>query len=397
MKQLAVIFEGDIRRRLGVFNAVISRVKHLQDVAGDEFGINVQMIQVYDGRVMSQLRHTRYIDKRPAVVDADGVSVRMLWVKRSWRDAFAHRLFHRRPKRLLRTLDNIAWNLRGNSLVSAHDRIAGHVAAAAGKHLQVPCFITWHGASIYTDPPRDPMLREMTIELLRGVDGNFFVSQGLLDKARETLTDDINNPQVLLNGADSRFKPLDADKRTAARREMGVDDDAKMVAFVGRFEPVKNVTLLPEIFKRIAEGYHGKLQFWAIGDGVQLAQTKALMQKEGIDCHFTGLVPPETMPQTMACIDLLLLPSKLEGLPLVAIEALQSGAHVVATNVIGTAEAVGKENAIDLGDNFVQRFAARAIQHLNGNVTQTLPADVSWTATARKEYNLYHKELGVRN
>jgi len=95
----------------------------------------------------------------------------------------------------------------------------------------------------------------------------------------------------------------------------------------------------------------------------------------------------------MNCMDLLVLPSSLEGLPLVAIESLACGVHVVATDVIGTAEAVGRDNAIALGDNFIERFTDRAAQLLTSDVEQSLPADVSWAATAVKEDSIYRQHL----
>jgi len=67
--------------------------------------------------------------------------------------------------------------------------------------------------------------------------------------------------------------------------------------------------------------------------------------------------------------------------------------HVVATDVIGTAEAVGRDNAIALGDNFIERFTDRATQLLTSDVEQSLPADVSWAATAVKEDAIYRKHL----
>ena len=117
------------------------------------------------------------------------------------------------------------------------------------------------------------------------------------------------------------------------------------------------------------------------------------MAAKGINCHFTGKVPPEEIPDLLNCIDLLVLPSSLEGLPLVVIEALSCGAHVVATNVIGTAEAVGRENAIDLGDGFVDRFTDRAVELLQGEIDQKLPPEVSWSATADKENRIYRQYL----
>ena len=390
MKQIAVLFEGDINRRLGVFNAVINRVKHLEQVA--DYKINVHMLQVYDGWLMRLVRHSKRVKYRPDEIEADGVRVHVTWFRRRWSDAIMHRLFHKPPRQLLRRLHRLGWEMRGHDLVSAHDRIMGHAAVFAGKKLHIPSFITWHGASIYTDPPRDPMIKELTIKLLHEATCNFFVSQGLLDKAHAELTDGFP-AEVLLNGASEQFHRYSDEQRAQLREKYDIDPDKKVVAFVGRFEPVKNVTLLPEIYQEIERKYGQELTFWAIGDGIQLDETRQLMAAKGVKCHFTGKVPHEEIPDLLNCVDLLVLPSSLEGLPLVVIEALSCGAHVVATNVIGTAEAVGRENAIDLGDNFVDRFTTRAVELLQGNIDQTLPSEVSWTATAVKENRIYHQYL----
>jgi hypothetical protein len=54
---------------------------------------------------------------------------------------------------------------------------------------------------------------------------------------------------------------------------------------------------------------------------------------------------------------------------------------------------VGRENAIDLGDNFIERFTDRGAQLLEGNIDQQLPPEVSWTATAIKENKIYQSYL----
>jgi len=390
MKKIAVLFEGDINRRLGVFNAVISRVKHLQQIA--DYKIDVHMFQVYDGWLMRLIRHSKKVSSRPDVIVADGVNVHVTWFRRRWTDAIMHRLFHKPPRAMLRRLHQLGWEMRGHDLVSAHDRIMGHAAVFAGHHLHIPSFITWHGASIYTDPPRDPMIKDLTIKLLHSATCNFFVSQGLLDKAHAELTQDFP-AQVLLNGASDQFCRYSESRRQALRGKYGLNDGRKVVAFVGRFEPVKNVTMLPEIYQEIERKFGQRLKFYAIGDGVQLDLTRQLMSATGVDCQFTGKVPPEEIPDLLNCVDLLVLPSSLEGLPLVVIEALSCGAHVVATNVIGTAEAVGRDNAIDLGDGFVDRFTDRAVVLLNGGIDQQLPPEVSWKETAIKENNIYQQYM----
>jgi len=394
MKKIAVLFEGDINWRLGVFNAVLNRAKHLQQITN--YKVDVHMFQLYDGWLMRWLRKSPKLEQRPDEIEALGMKIHITWFRRRWSDVILHRLFHKPPRALMRRLHNLGWEMRGYDLVSAHDRMAGHAAAFAREHLHIPCFITWHGATIYTEPPRDPMIKEMTIKLLHSVDCNFFVSQGLLERAHADLTDGFP-AEVLRNGASSEFHRYSDEHRAALRKHYHIDEGKKVIAYLGRFEPVKNVTKLPEIYSEIQRKYGNNLKFWAIGHGFQLEATSRLMQEKGIDCWFTGRVPHDEIPDMLNCVDLLVLPSSLEGLPLVVIEALSCGAHVVATNVIGTAEAVGRENAIDLGDRFIERFTDRAVQLLAGDIDQQLPTEVSWTATAQKEKRIYEKYLNNKS
>ena len=390
MKKIAVLFEGDINWRLGVFNAVLNRAKHLQQIT--DYKVDVHMFQLYDGWLMRLIRKSPKLTSRPDEIEDLGMKVHITWHRRRWSDVILHRFFHKPPRALMKRLHKLGWEMRGYDLVSAHDRMAGHAAVFAQQHLHIPCFITWHGATIYTEPPRDPMIKEITIKLLHQADCNFFVSQGLLDRAHADLTDGFP-AEVLRNGASAEFQRYSDERRAELRKKYNIPEGKKVIAYLGRFEPVKNVLLLPEIYKEIQRKYGNDLVFWAIGLGFQLEETERLMKEKGIDCLFTGRVPHEIIPDMLNCVDLLVLPSSLEGLPLVVIEALSCGAHVVATNVIGTAEAVGRENAIDLGDNFVDRFTDRAVLLLRGGVDQKLPPEVSWTATAEKEKRIYQKYL----
>ena len=394
MKQIAVLFEGDLNQRLGVFNAVINRVKHLQQIA--DYKVDVYMFHVYDGWLMRRLRHSQKIESRPDEIVADGVKMHITWFRRRWSDVIRHRLLHQPPRAMLRRLHRLGWEMRGHDLVSAHDRIAGHAATFAGKHLHIPCFITWHGSSIHTQPAQDSIIKEMTIKQLKEATCNFFVSQGLLDKARAELTSDFR-AELLLNGASAQFQRYSDERRKELREKYGLNGDDKVVAYVGRFAPVKNVTLLPEIFQEIQQKYPHPVTFWAIGDGTQLADTQQLTSSKGINCRFFGKVAPDEVPDLLNCVDLLVLPSKYEGLPLVPIEALSCGAHVVASNVGGSAEAVGHDNAINLGDNFIDRFTTRAVELLRGEIDQKLPPELTWTATAEKENRIYHQYLDSNN
>ena len=104
---------------------------------------------------------------------------------------------------------------------------------------------------------------------------------------------------VMLNGANDTFFRRTDEERAALRKQFDVDDDTPVVAFVGRFEPVKNVLMLPEIFDNIQRKLGRTVQFWAIGTGVQHSETVRLMtERPDINCRFWGQATSTTTSST---------------------------------------------------------------------------------------------------
>ena len=87
----------------------------------------------------------------------------------------------------------------------------------------------------------------------------------------------------------------------------------------------------------------------------------------------------------MNCIDVLVLPSLNEGLPLVCAEALRCGANVVGSASGGIPEVIGQKNTFLLGDSFVEEISDRIVTMLSSKVTQTIPEELDWSVTAAKE------------
>lgn len=390
MKRIAVIFEGRLHEQKGVFNAVLNRVAHLRAIA--PYDIDLHMIEGYDSGLNRWLHGTRRIVDRPTLITVNGIDIHVHWFCHSLTDTVRHKLLHRPAKVYRQWLSRLADKLKGYDLVSAHDRIAGTAAAMASQRYGMPHYISWHGASIYTDPPRDPVYRQTTIELLEHATCNFFVSRGLERYARQRLTNQFTS-ETLYNGASSAFHRLNDATRLELRRQHGIGHDEQVVGFVGRMESVKNVTLLPEIYHSIALVNNQPLKFMALGDGPLFDEVKRLMGERGIECVMPGDVPHDEMPQWMNCMDVLVLPSQKEGLPLVVIEAIQCGTNVVATDVMGTAEAVGRDNAVALDGHLVENMSRRAVEMLQGGVLQTVPSSMNWEATAQREFEVYEAAI----
>ncbi|HRR95783.1 MAG TPA: glycosyltransferase, partial [Candidatus Ratteibacteria bacterium] len=79
-----------------------------------------------------------------------------------------------------------------------------------------------------------------------------------------------------------------------------------------------------------------------VGDGILKEKLKKMVKEKGIEKKviFTGLVPPEKIPEYVSVIDIVVHTSLREGLPKAVAQALAGGKPVVSFNVDGAKEIV---------------------------------------------------------
>lgn len=136
---------------------------------------------------------------------------------------------------------------------------------------------------------------------------------------------------IIKNGIDiNRFK-FSPSKRKDMRKELRISDDTLLLGHVGRFTEEKNQVFLVNLLTYLR---NTKFKLILIGDGDTFTKVKAVSKKLAIskNIYFVGRKNnPEDYLQAM---DVFLLPSKYEGLGLVAIEAQCSGLPVIASNMV---------------------------------------------------------------
>lgn len=117
--------------------------------------------------------------------------------------------------------------------------------------------------------------------------------------------------------------------RAAKRAEAGVAGRAPLFAFVGRLEPNKGADLLPAIAERLHAATEGAVAVL----GAAVAGKPLRGWEDGAAPHPAlrpfGHVPD--VPDWLLAADALLMPSRLEGCPLVFLEAAARRCPVVAT------------------------------------------------------------------
>jgi glycosyltransferase involved in cell wall biosynthesis/protein-tyrosine-phosphatase len=140
------------------------------------------------------------------------------------------------------------------------------------------------------------------------------------------------------NGLDlRRVKP--ARSRDAVRRELGVDPGALLIGTVGRLSPVKGHADLLRAARLILER-EPAARFLIVGGGPLHDELVALAAELGIEreCIFAG--PRADVYDLMAALDIFVLPSLDEGIPMAVLEAMALGRPVVATRVGGLPEII---------------------------------------------------------
>lgn len=123
------------------------------------------------------------------------------------------------------------------------------------------------------------------------------------------------------------------------RRELGLPDDATIVASAGRLSPEKNYAAMIEASQGLIKN-NPKIFFAIFGEGFLRPELEAQITLTGLTGRF--LLPGfRTDLQTVLHdIDIFMLPSFSEGLPNVVLEAFAARKPVVATRVGGTPEVV---------------------------------------------------------
>lgn len=126
------------------------------------------------------------------------------------------------------------------------------------------------------------------------------------------------------------------------RRELGIDDDVKIIANIGRLSPEKGQDIFIEAAHLILKR-HTRVCFVLIGIGPEQQAIEALVDKYGIRNHVIFAGYRGDMKNVYHSIDLVVQSSYTEGMPNVILESLLMAVPVVATDVGGTREIVSHQ------------------------------------------------------
>jgi glycosyltransferase involved in cell wall biosynthesis len=303
------------------------------------------------------------------------------------------------PAHDLRALFQIIALIRreGPAILHTHTTKAGVLGRMAGKMTRTRVIHTPHGHLFYGYFGKGKELFYVFVERLaaRLCERIITISE---DERREYLKRGIGDKKkvvTIYNGIDIGRFPGEGKR---VRRELEIAPQAPVAGFVGRLEEIKGPQFFVEAAMRI-KAAAPETHFLMIGDG---AMKKGLLQKAQGMPHLHIMGYREDIPDCIAALDILLIPSLNDGFNLVAVEAMASSKPIVATAVGGLPEVIG-DGGILVPPGDTVRMAQEAIKLLNApglrkkigaRGRKRAEALFSWDVSLQKTLGLYHQVLG---
>jgi glycosyltransferase involved in cell wall biosynthesis len=255
---------------------------------------------------------------------------------------------NRSKSTLARVLRIDTWR-RARSISAALNRVASdvellhlhsnglivEVAAAWAQRRRIPYVLTLYGTEIWHFRrrwPIDPFARAY-----EGARAVTFYSRKLMERAVE-LGLSRDQLSVVYPAVATTFAAADAAERESVRRALGITEP-RVILNVKRLHPLAAQSDLLKAFANVARA-RKDVRLVVCGTGPLERDLKQEAESLGISAAvtFTGLVANADVARYAALADVFALPSRLEALPTVAVEALAAGTPVVSADHPGGLE-----------------------------------------------------------
>jgi sugar transferase (PEP-CTERM/EpsH1 system associated) len=223
---------------------------------------------------------------------------------------------------------------RGIHIMHSHEFATNVYASVLSGVTGIPVITTAHGKNYYGDRWR----RRLAYRFVARQAVMVAVSDDLKQFLARRVGIPPGNIRVVHNGIDfSRFAVQEGNH--AVREELGISADQRVIGTVGNLFAVKGQTYLLRACQAVASAFPNFVLLVA-GEGEQLGP----LEKEASDLGIAGKVKflgfRDDVPSLLHAMEVFILPSLSEGLPLSILEALALQKPVVATNVGGIPEIV---------------------------------------------------------
>lgn len=228
-------------------------------------------------------------------------------------------------------------------IVHTHSSKAGVLGRAAAYKLGIPCVHTIHGPSFFPGQSwiKNTVYRWLETWAARRCDKLISVCDAMTDQYVAAGVAPRDKFVTVYSGmeVDQFLNPPRS--RAEVRQELGFAADQIVVGKVARLFGLKgHDDVITAAEKAILQ--NPQLRFLFVGDGELRPQLEERIRRAGLSQYFvfTGLVPPDRVPELIHAMDIVVHASLREGLARVLPQGLIAGKPVISYDIDGAKEVV---------------------------------------------------------
>ncbi len=186
------------------------------------------------------------------------------------------------------------------------------------------------------------------------------------------------------------FNPLYRDE---IRQAFGITPDDILLGHIGSFKIQKNQTYLIQIFSQLCH-ISSRYKLLLVGDGETRTEVQSQANRAGISDKVIFAGVRTDIPKILSAIDLFLLPSLYEGLPVIGIEAQAAGLECLFADTITREVNLTNVKFLALDpdpQNWVNAIIKSEVRHHAEYAQQLIERGYSIEQESQKLKELYQK------
>jgi len=256
-------------------------------------------------------------------------------------------------------------------VVHTHSGKAGLLGRVAARAAGVPAIVhTVHGAPFHAYQGRGAraLFRACERYAARRCDALVSVADAMTDLLVDAGVAPREMFATVYSGMEVEPFLMANEHRAATRARLGYKDSHVVVGTIARLFHLKGHEYIVRAAQQVVKN-NPQVRFLFVGDGLLAEQIRQRISQARLDdyFHFTGLVPPEQIPELIGAMDIVTHTSLREGLARVLPQALIAGKPVISYDVDGAREVViNQQTGVLLEPMSIAPLAA-AIESLAGD------------------------------
>lgn len=217
--------------------------------------------------------------------------------------------------------------------------VHGHIGSTASIYLKTAkkygCYTIAHSHSTGGKWNVHDMLYRVYSYSTRFI-ADYFIgcsTEALISRYGKKIAEQHDKSCVLNNGIDVNIYLPSEKLRLEIIRELEIDTNTFVVGTVGRFTDAKNTFFIVDILERLKEREPDFRFIWA-GTGELKGQIEDYIKQKNLQENILLLGVRNDIPRVLQAMNVFILPSKFEGLPVIGVEVQAAGVPMLCSDKV---------------------------------------------------------------